>query len=124
MAAITFHPSTRASSPHQHARVLLNPNVNTFIRTSPIFFLLDGPLPEGRWLTHPIMIKLEEDDGEFVVSEPRYFMHASGSTVQEAIQAFKRIFSGYLDILSEEEENLSEYMHEQLQYLRSTIRIV
>jgi hypothetical protein len=42
----------------------------------------------------------------------------------EAIQAFKRIFSGYLDVLSEEEGNLSEYMHEQLQYLRSTTRIV
>ena len=44
-------------------------------------------------------------------------------TLPEAIEAFKRIFSGYLDILSEEENNLSAYMHEQLEYLRSAIRI-
>jgi len=89
---------------------------------SPLFISIEGQLPEGRRLTHPIIVKIEDDDGEFVVSEPKYHIHGEGSTIPEAIDAFKRIFSGYLDILSEEENNLSSYMYEQLEYLRSAIR--
>ena len=57
-----------------------------------------------------------------MVSELKYHMHGEGATEPEAIEAFKRIFSGYLDLLLEEEDNLSDYMHEQLEYLRSAIR--
>lgn len=89
----------------------------------PVFISLAGQLPGGRQLSHPISIKIEDDDGEFVVSEPHYHIHGEGPTIPEAIEAFKRIFSGYLDILSEEEGNLSPYMYEQLEYLRSVIGI-
>ncbi len=36
-------------------------------------------------------------------------------------KAFKRIFSGYLDILSSDEETLSPYLRDQLERLRSPI---
>ena len=49
-------------------------------------------------------------------------IHASGVTIQEAIAAFKRVLSGYLDVLSEEEETLDLYLREQLAYLRSLIK--
>ena len=83
-----------------------------------------GPLPYGRWLTNPIVVLIEDDDGEFVVSELKFYMHASGSTIAEAIEAFKRIFSGYLDVLSSEEDTLGVYLRKQLEYLQSIIRTV
>ncbi len=82
---------------------------------------IDWHFPEGLQ-TYPIIVKIEDDDGEYVVTELKYHMHGEGSTIPEAIEAFRRIFSGYLDILSEEEDNLSSYLYEQLEYLRSAIR--
>lgn len=90
---------------------------------SPIFVTLTGLLSAGRYLSRPLMVKIENDDGEFLVSELKYYIHGEGPTVLEAIGAFKRIFSGYLDVLSEEEGNLSSYMYEQLEYLRTMIRV-
>jgi hypothetical protein len=120
MSTITLNPSSvKASSTSQYARISLNPDAHT---PPPIFISVGGQLPGGRWLSHPIIVKIEDDYGEFVVSELKYHMHGEGSTIAEAIEAFKRIFSGYLDILSEEENNLSSYMYEQLEYLRSAIR--
>jgi hypothetical protein len=78
---------------------------------------IDWHFPEGLQ-TYPIIV----DDGEYVVTELKYHMHGEGSTIPEAIEAFRRIFLGYLDILSEEEDNLSSYLYEQLEYLRSAIR--
>jgi len=95
-----------------------------------IFIPIDGPLCEGRELAYPIMVKIEEEDREegedreFLVSEPKYHIHGVGSTIQEAIDDFKYIFSEYFDTLSEEEERLSPYMYGQLAYLRSVIRIL
>lgn len=86
------------------------------------FLSVAGTLPGRRWLTCPIVVKIEDDDGEYVVTELKYHMHGEGPTIPEAIEAFRRIFSGYLDLLSEEEDNLSSYLHEQLEYLRSAIR--
>jgi len=82
---------------------------------------IDWHFPEGLQ-TYPIIVKIEDDDGEYVVTELKYHMHGEGSTIPVAIEAFRRIFSGYLDILSEEEDNLSSYLYEQLEYLRSAIR--
>ena len=87
-----------------------------------IFLTIAGFLPGRRWLTYPIVVKIEDDDGEYVVTELKYHMHGEGATIPEAIGAFRRIFSGYLELLSEEEDNLSSYLHEQLEYLRSAIR--
>jgi hypothetical protein len=128
MRTITLNPSSvKASSASQYTRVSLNPDAHTTpsqqsFTQPPIFISIGGHLSKGRWLTHPIVVKIEEDDGEFVVSELKYHMHGEGSTIPAAIDAFKRIFSGYLDILLEEEDNLSSYMNEQLEYLRSAIR--
>ena len=77
---------------------------------------ISGTLPDGRWLAHPVTVLVEYDDGEFVVSEPHFHMHASASTEAEAVEAFRRIFSGYLDVLEAEEETLSPRLREQLQY--------
>lgn len=127
MSTITLNPSsTKTSSTGRYTRISSAPNAHTPtqqpVTPPPVFISIGGPLPDGRWLSHPIIVKIEDDYGEFVVSELKYHIHGEGSTVLEAIEAFKRIFSGYLDILSEEEDNLSIYMHEQLEYLRSAIR--
>jgi len=126
MSIITLNPSIRASSTSQYTRVSFKPDPRTLFEqsiTRPTNFLfIAGSLPGRRWLTYPIVVKIEDDGGEYVVTEPKYHMHGEGSTISEAIEAFRRIFSGYLDILSEEEDNLSSYLHKQLEYLRSAIR--
>jgi hypothetical protein len=53
-----------------------------------------GSLPGGRRLLHPLTLMVEYDDGEVIVSEPLFHMHAAAPTEIEAIEAFKRIFSG------------------------------
>lgn len=88
----------------------------------PSVYSLDGPLPGGRYLASPLTVLIEYDDGEFIVSEPRFHMHASAPTKAEALVAFRRIFSGYFDVLSSQEESLGLHLREQLQYLRSAIR--
>ena len=92
--------------------------------TTPSVYSLDGPLPGGRYLAFPLTVLIEYDDGEFIVSEPHFHMHASSSTKVEALAAFRRIFSGYLDVLTSQEETLGTHLREQLQYLRSAIRPV
>jgi hypothetical protein len=95
-----------------------------------VFIPISGALSEGRELARPIMVKIEEEDREegedreFLVSETKYHIHGVGATIQEAIGDFKSIFSEYFDTLSEEEGNLSPYMHGQLEYLRSMIRFL
>ena len=81
-----------------------------------------GSLPEGRELVHPLSVVVEHDDDEFVVSEPRFHMHASASTEAEAIAAFRRVLSGYLDVLEEQEAKLGPSLQTQLTYLRSMIK--
>jgi hypothetical protein len=83
-----------------------------------------GPLPYGRQLTHPLSVVVDYDDEtqEYIVSEPRFYMHASAPTEVEAIPSFRRVFSGYLDVLTAQEEKLGPRLREQLQYLRSYIK--
>src|SRR6266851_6835345 len=82
---------------------------------------IEGPLPGGRRLIHPITIVIEFDDEEVVVSERRFHMHASAPTETEALNAFRRILSGYLDSLTRREKTLGQPLLEQLNYLRSVI---
>lgn len=82
---------------------------------------LEGALPDGKRLAQPITIMIEYDDGEFIVSEPEFHIHASASTEREAINAFRRIFSGYLDVLTSREKTLGPQLRDQLNYLRSVI---
>ena len=103
--------------------------VSTAINTSPAFFFIEGSLCEGRELVCPLLVEIVEEDREegkdreFLVSGPKYHMHGAGNTIPDTIAAFKRIFSGYLDILAEEEDYLSVNLQEQLKFLRSMIRI-
>jgi hypothetical protein len=64
---------------------------------------------------------VEYDEEEVVVSEPRFHMHVSASTEAEALAAFRRILSGYLDSLTGREKTLDQQLHDQLDYLRSVI---
>ena len=88
----------------------------------PTICCIQGSLPKGRSLAEPLTVLVEYDDDEVVVSEPRFHIHASASTEAEAIAAFRRIFSGYLDILASQEETLGAHLRDQLQYLRSAIK--
>lgn len=82
---------------------------------------ISGTLPGGRRLIHPVTVMIEYDDGEVIVSEPSFYMHAAAPTEAEAIEAFKRIFAGYLDSLTRREKTLGPQLRDQLYYLRSVI---
>jgi hypothetical protein len=88
---------------------------------SPIFRTITGALVDGKRLARPLTVMIEYDDEEVVVSEPVFHMHASASTEAEALAAFRRIFSGYLDVLTARENRLDPYLRKQLAYLRSYI---
>jgi hypothetical protein len=93
-----------------------------FAYSPPTYRRITGLLPGGRRLTRPLTVAVEYDDGEVIVSEPLFHMHAAAPTEAEALEAFRRIFSGYLDVLSSRESRLDPYLREQLAYLRSYIR--
>jgi len=82
---------------------------------------IEGPLPGRRRLARPITIVIEFDEEEVVVSEPEFHMHASAPTEEEALIAFRRIISGYLDSLAQREKTLGPQLRDQLNYLRSVI---
>ena len=84
-------------------------------------YRVSGQLPGGKRLIRPIDVKIEEDGGEFLVSEPRFFIHASGPTKTEAMEEFKRILSEELDMLSSDEKVLGPRLQAQLRYLRTII---
>jgi len=89
---------------------------------SPIFRKISGSLPGGKWLAHPLDVQIEEEDGEFLVSEAKYSIHASGCTLDEAIEEFKRVLSEEFDLLIADEAELGPRLQAQLQYLRNVIR--
>jgi hypothetical protein len=126
MGTVTLNPNVKPSSTGQYSHILPTPAASSPI--GPSFVFIEGPLPEGRWLT-PILVKIVEEDREegedreFLVTETKYYMHGVGKTVPDAIGAFKRILSQYLDGLTKREDRLSPQMYEQLEYLRSVIRI-
>jgi hypothetical protein len=82
---------------------------------------ITGTLPGGRRLARPLEVTVEYDDGEVIVSEPHFHIHASAHTRVDALGAFRRVFSKYLDVLSSRESRLDPYLREQLAYLRSYI---
>ena len=85
---------------------------------------ITGSLPGGKQLTRPLKVKLAYDDGEVVVSEPRFHIHAVGSTRIEALIEFRRILSEERDDLTTDEEELGPRLKAELQYLRDLIRTV
>ncbi len=110
-----------SSHTENYAHVLAG-SPNTFhplTQFPPQITTIEGILSDRRRLVRPITIVIEYDDGEFVVSEPEFHMHASASTESEAIEAFRRILSGYLDVLTSRENKLGPQLRDQLNYLRS-----
>ena len=101
-------------------RESLLPN-GRFAYSPPTYRRITGLLPGGRRLTRPLTVAVEHDDGEVIVSEPLFHMHAAAPTEAEALEAFKRIFSGYLDLLTRREKTLGPQLRDQLNYLRSII---
>jgi hypothetical protein len=82
---------------------------------------LTGPLPGNRRLAKQLVVDVTWD-GEWVVSEPLYSIHSGAPTLRKAMARFRRIFSGYLDSLSEHEDRpMSQWLIDQLAYLREMI---
>jgi hypothetical protein len=125
MDTITVNVNTRASSAAPKLSISFLPNVRLAYQpltsTPHTFRRITGFLPGGRRLIHPLTVTVEYDDEEVVVSEPRFHMHASAPTEAEALVAFRRIFSGYLDSLTRREKTLGPQLLDQLNYLRSVI---
>jgi hypothetical protein len=126
MATITLYANTRASSAaasNLHFSAL--PNAKLAYEPTilpPLTSLkITGTLPGGRRLAQPLEVMIEYDDGEVIVSEPYFHIHASAHTRVDALGAFRRVFSKYLDVLSSRESRLDPYLREQLAYLRSYI---
>ena len=102
-------PASSASTPY-------NPSNLTFTA-------IDSSLPGGKWLIYPLVVQIQREDGEVLVSEPHFYMHAVGPTVAEAIAEFKRILVDELQQLEYDEKRLGPRLKKQLQYLRSIIRM-
>jgi len=124
MDNFTVNANTRASG--AASKIHFSYSSNTKVAYEPPLppltsLKVTGHLPEGRRLTRPLDVVIAYDDGEVIVSESRFHMHASAPTMTEALIAFRRIFSGYLDLLSSRENRLDPYLREQLAYLRSYI---
>ncbi len=94
-------------------------NMN-FFRTNAMLEIV-GFLPGQKRLIRPLSVISEYDDGEFIVSEPRFSIHGSGPTLEDAVAAFRSMFAHCFDVLTSESENLDAYMVDQLEYLRSYI---
>ncbi len=123
MDTFTVNANTGATSAAPKIRFSVLSNAETAYKPSisPTSLKITGPLPGGRRLAHPLYVTIAHDNGETIVSEPHFYMHASAPTMTEALVAFRRIFSGYLDVLASREDRLDPYLREQLAYLRSYI---
>lgn len=99
-------------------------NTHNLAIPTPTCITLDGPLAEGKWFARPLVVRIERDGEEILVSEPYFSIHASASTLPEAINEFKRILAEELDLLTEDEKELGSRLQAQLQYLRTIIRTV
>jgi hypothetical protein len=86
------------------------------------FLTITGPLPGGRYLTYPLKVKIAYDDGEVIVSEPHFHIHAAGTTMATALAEFKLILTEELDDLTVDEEELGPRLQAELRYLRNLIR--
>lgn len=83
--------------------------------------VIDGSLPYGRRLRKPMAVLIERDEYEVLVSESVFHMHAGGDTEADAIDAFRGIISGYVDVLSDREATLGPALTAQLAYLRDFV---
>jgi len=128
MDTVTVNAKTSASSaatPRLHFSVLSNAKLASEPGISPPLTSLEiaGSLPGGKKLTRPLKVTIAYDDGEVVVSEPYFHIHAVGTTRVEALTEFRCILSEELDDLTADEEELGPRLKAELQYLRDLIRM-
>lgn len=116
--------SSRKGQAFMHKIEREQQDTHNFAIPTPTFITIDGPLDEGKCLARPLVVQIGHDGEEILVSEPYFYIHASASTLPEAINEFKRILAEELDILTEDEKELGPRLRTQLQYLRSIIRTV
>lgn len=90
----------------------------------PMHRFLQGRLSRNKRIKGQIPIIIDFDEGEYIVSEPKFHIHGSGMTQDKAIAAFARIISEIYDELVEESDHLSNRMKAQLEYLQSIIEVV
>ncbi len=127
MGEITVNAQVQASSVAPKFRLSSLPN--TKLAYEPLVpapltsFTITGSLPDGRRLTHPLTVRVIYDEGEVIVSEPRFHIHGVGATITQALAAFKRILAEELDDLTADEEELGPRLQAELQYLRNLIRM-
>lgn len=89
----------------------------------PVKATLSGQLSADKVINEALDVVIDYEDDEYIVSEPRFHIHGTGPTQNEAIAAFMRIISQIYDDLSEEADHLSKRMQAQLSYLQSKITI-
>ncbi len=102
-----------------HALYWQNQQSNILPRTS---LTISGFLPGGRYLAYPLDVKVAYDDGEVIVSEPHFHLHATGATVEIALTEFRHILIEELDALTADEAELGPRLQAELRYLRNLIR--
>lgn len=88
------------------------------------FLTITGSLPGGRYLTRPLNVKILYDDGEVIISEPHFHIHAGGTTLPATLAEFRYILTEELDNLTEDEEELGPRLQAELRYLRNLIGTV
>jgi hypothetical protein len=126
MNTISVSTYTRASSAASKFQISSLPNAKIAyeppISLALTSLTITGSLPGERQLTRPLNIKIAYDDGEVIVSEPLFHIHAVGTTITRALTEFRRILTEELDELTTDEEVLGPRLKAELQYLRSLIR--
>ncbi len=98
-----------------------NQQSKTLPRTS---LTITGFLPGGRYLVHPLEVKIAYDDGEVIVSEPHIHIHAVGTTMAIALPEFRHILMEELDTLTSDEAELGPRLQTELRYLRNLTGMV
>jgi hypothetical protein len=107
--------SLRARTNHAGSRQ------NMASRGKVVMVALGGALPGNMRLAHDIFVLAEDDDGEFLVSEPKYHIHGYGATFRDAEQDFRQVLVDSYELLKEDQQVLSPYLQDQLSYMQSII---
>ena len=108
-------------------QITIHPNAKMSYEPSwpshPTSFKITGLLPDGKRLMRPLDVMVAYDDGEVIVSEPRFHIHGAGPTIAKALAEFKRILAEELDDLTADAEELGPRLQAELHYLRGLIRV-
>lgn len=127
MDTISVNAYSSASSAVPNMRISSLSNAKVAYETPAPFQLtslkITGPLTGGKQLTRPLDVRIAYDDGEVIVSEPFFHIHAVGTTITGALAEFRRVLPEELDELTADEEELGPRLKAELQYLRDLIRM-